>query len=147
MDPSANQITVMQIHCKRLLDPFCNNKQEEAGQCICAYLQNAIWLANGSVAAWKVEHFSTFDADHWANRTDGPTMHFESVRCKVIEILRRTHVVWTRSHSHCLRPSTDGGFLTFHLFSWVVLQRRFHYSILAYICITQSAWINQKAIA
>ena len=31
-DPSANQIVAMQIHSTRLLDPFCNNKQEEAGK-------------------------------------------------------------------------------------------------------------------
>ena len=31
-DPSANQIAVMQIHSPRLLDPFCNNKQEERGK-------------------------------------------------------------------------------------------------------------------
>ena len=31
-DPSANQIEVMQIHSTRFLDPFCNNKKEEAGK-------------------------------------------------------------------------------------------------------------------
>ena len=31
-DPSANQIAVMQIHSTRLLDAFCNNKQEESGK-------------------------------------------------------------------------------------------------------------------
>ena len=54
----------------------------------------AIWLADGSVAAWKVEKFSTFDLGHGTDRTDGPTMHFESVPCKVNEIRQRTHVVW-----------------------------------------------------
>ena len=29
-DPSANQIAVMQMQSTRFLDPFCNNKQEEA---------------------------------------------------------------------------------------------------------------------
>ena len=57
------------------------------------YLHNAIWLDDGSVAAWKVEHFSTFDAGHGAEATDGPTMHFA---CIVNEICRRTHYL---SHS------------------------------------------------
>jgi hypothetical protein len=36
-DPSANQIAVMQIHSTRLLDPFCNNKQEEEGKICLLY--------------------------------------------------------------------------------------------------------------
>ena len=56
-------------------------------------------MADGSVAAQKLEHFSTFDAGHEADWTDGPTMHFESTPFKVNEIRRLTEVVCTRRHS------------------------------------------------
>ena len=49
-----------------------------------------MWLANVSVAACKVEHFSTSWRGQRSRRgTDGPTMHFESAPCRVNEIRQR----------------------------------------------------------
>ena len=52
--------------------PGLYKKGDFIGRCICVYLQNAIRLADGSVAARKVGHFSTFDAETTepAERTD-----------------------------------------------------------------------------
>ena len=40
--------------------PGLYHKGNFIGRCIWIYLHYTIWLADGSVAAWKVEHFSTF---------------------------------------------------------------------------------------
>ena len=42
-DPSANQIAVMQINPTRFLDPFCNNKHEEAGKICPLYNFQEMW--------------------------------------------------------------------------------------------------------
>ena len=42
-DPSANQIVVMQINPTRFLDPFCNNKHEEAGKICPLYIFKEMW--------------------------------------------------------------------------------------------------------
>ena len=50
-------------------------------------------------------------------------------------------------HSHYMHPSTDGGFLTHPcVFFRVVLQRGFHWTVLAYICITRSDWATDPSL-
>ena len=59
-DPSANQFLVMQIHATRLLDPLCNNKQEEAGKICplyflkkCGMIRFSFWVLLADI------HFSS----------------------------------------------------------------------------------------
>ena len=47
----------------------------------------------------KLNISQLFDAGHVADRTDGPTMHFESIPWKINEIRGWTHVVWMRPES------------------------------------------------
>ena len=49
----------------------------------------------------KLNISQLFDTGNRADRTDGPTMHFERAPCKVNEIRQRMRAVWTRRKWCC----------------------------------------------
>ena len=101
-DPSANQIVVMQMHSTLFLDPFCNNKQEEAGKIRPLYILQELWnnrivfshlLFVSSFVFLSTHRLCSRKRFDWLQYASTDTSPYTSDTPSFIR--RRTHVVCT----------------------------------------------------